>query len=171
MTQQPAAIDHTKNPGAEESRRMRFNDESKLCFWAAMGCLVVGTIGWLVNYIAPGSTMLGALLLVGCFYLFLGLTSLLHKNTGEREAQEQVVSVVVLRGHAAIRNGPAETRLEKETGGIVPPSENRERMKMNHENPSPIDDASVRIKNDVLASIVAGKESYCDRVRHPARRG
>lgn len=53
--------------------------ESRVSFWAAIACLIVGGVGWLINYLAPGSTQLGALAVVGCFYLLSGVISLKTK--------------------------------------------------------------------------------------------
>ena len=48
----------------------QLTSEQQLCFSAAVCCMVLGTIGWGINYFNPGATSLDAMLVVGVFYLF-----------------------------------------------------------------------------------------------------
>ena len=47
------------------------NDESRICFAAAIGCAVVGLVAFLVNMLWPATTQLHALFFVGVFYMVL----------------------------------------------------------------------------------------------------
>ena len=58
------------------------NDAAKLCFVAAFGFAVFGAAGQIVNQLAPGTTNLGNLFWIGCFYFGLGL---LEQRTGARQ--------------------------------------------------------------------------------------
>ena len=60
----------------------RLNDVSKLCFGAAVGCFIVGMLGWIVNFFAAESTMLHGLLVVATFYFALGVIKLFEKRAG-----------------------------------------------------------------------------------------
>ena len=63
------------------SSASRLDDDAKLSFAAATACCFVGAIGWFVNYVSPGSTMLGALTVVGCFYLLAGTASVISRGS------------------------------------------------------------------------------------------
>jgi len=54
----------------------RLSDECQLSFAAAASCFVLGSFGMTASTLAPGSTQLGALLVVALFYLLLGLAGL-----------------------------------------------------------------------------------------------
>lgn len=60
-------------PSEHVSPRDRLAFEVRLCFVAAGGCLLVGGIGWLVNWLADIDTHLPALVAVGGFYGLMGL--------------------------------------------------------------------------------------------------
>lgn len=49
------------------------NEECQLCYGAAAGCFVLGTLGWIANHLSPGVTLLQGLLVVGTFYFCLGV--------------------------------------------------------------------------------------------------
>jgi hypothetical protein len=49
------------------------NDSSPLCFFTSLILFAFGTVGGITNYLAPGTTQLNSLLLVGVFYFVLGL--------------------------------------------------------------------------------------------------
>lgn len=55
------------------SPRDQVADETRVCFATAGGCLLVGALGWLVNWIGSLSTPLPALAVVGGFYGVMGL--------------------------------------------------------------------------------------------------
>ena len=65
------------------------NDASRLCFGASASCFVVGTLGWIVNFLAAGTTMLHGLLVVAVFYFLLGVINLFEKQTNIPESIEQ----------------------------------------------------------------------------------
>ncbi len=88
--------------------RKQFNDESKLCFGAAVGCLVVGALGWLINYAAPETTTLHGLLVVGVFYSARGTLSLLKRPTKETESLAEKLAV-----DASARLSPEKDRTLK----------------------------------------------------------
>lgn len=52
-----------------------FEDECKLSLAVAGGCLVAGACDFIANRVAPGSTSLDGMLIVGVFYLVLGMAS------------------------------------------------------------------------------------------------
>lgn len=60
-------------PSEHASPRDRLAFEVRLSFAAAGGCLLVGGIGWLVNWLADVDTHLPALIAVGGFYGLMGL--------------------------------------------------------------------------------------------------
>ncbi len=60
-------------PSEHASPRDRLAFEVRLSFAAAGGCLLVGGIGWLVNWLAGIDTHLPALVAVGGFYGLMGL--------------------------------------------------------------------------------------------------
>lgn len=47
-------------------------DEARVCFAAAAGCLAIGLIGWLVNWVGSFHTHLPAFAVVGAFYGIMG---------------------------------------------------------------------------------------------------
>lgn len=83
--------------------RKKLNDESKLCLGAAVGCFLVGTVGWLVNLVAPETTTLHGLLVVAVFYSAIGFLSLFKKPTAETQSLPASPSVnaprVSFQGH------------------------------------------------------------------------
>lgn len=72
-------------PNAIARRGKKLNDESKLCFGAAIGCFLVGTGGWLVNLAMPESTLLQGLLVVAAFYAALGVVKLFQKSATDAQ--------------------------------------------------------------------------------------
>ncbi|MCA9124171.1 MAG: hypothetical protein H6822_02295 [Planctomycetaceae bacterium] len=71
------------------------NDESKLCFGAAVGCFVIGTTAWLVNLVAPQTTTLHGLLVVAVFYAATGTISLFKRPATkvERPAESDSIDI------------------------------------------------------------------------------
>jgi len=78
------AVGHSTRP---------LNDASKLCFGAAAGCLVVGAVGWIVNSLEPGTTMLHGLFTVAVFYFALGVIKLFAKQADDSQKIIQVRDV------------------------------------------------------------------------------
>ncbi len=64
-------------------RNLPCDDEHQLALGAAAGCLIVGACGWFANWLLPGSTTLGGLLIVGGFYLAIAGTSCLSAHCNE----------------------------------------------------------------------------------------
>jgi hypothetical protein len=60
--------------------RERLTSESKLCFGAAVGCFVLGSVGYAINALTATHTTLSAFLVVSAFYLVLGVVSLFKKE-------------------------------------------------------------------------------------------
>ena len=56
------------------------NSDARICFAAAAGCLIVGAMGRLFNFVFAAETSLEALLVVGAFYMLLGATSLSRRG-------------------------------------------------------------------------------------------
>lgn len=69
----------------------RGNDgNSQLCFFTAAVLFIAGMVGYVANYIAPDSTNLDALLIVGLFYLGLAVIDL--RVTARLRARESAES-------------------------------------------------------------------------------
>lgn len=63
--------------------------ESKLCFGAAGGCLIIGSVGYGINALTTTETTLSAFLVISAFYLMLGAINL-FKASAERELDNSV---------------------------------------------------------------------------------
>lgn len=55
------------------SSRRPLPTESQLCLSIAAGCLLIGAVGYMVNWLQPDSTHLSACLPIGMCYLLWGL--------------------------------------------------------------------------------------------------
>lgn len=71
--------------------RSALSTETKLSFGAAGGCLVLGMIGYAINALTTTETTLSAFLVIGVFYLMLGVVSLLK---GKPDYAQQEANVL-----------------------------------------------------------------------------
>lgn len=71
---------------AAERIEKKLDDESRLCFGAAAGCFLVGSLGWLINLVRPDTTLLDGLLVIAAFYCFLGFVQLVKPTASTVDA-------------------------------------------------------------------------------------
>jgi len=75
-----------------------------LCFATAAACFLVAAIGSVSNHVMPGGTNVGALSIVGCFYLVLGLIELLRKRTKNAKPRTQLLPDGLQYGNGMTRH-------------------------------------------------------------------
>jgi hypothetical protein len=66
--------------------------ESKLCFGAAGGCLVLGLVGYAINALSTTETTLSAFLVISAFYFMLGVISLFKSGSSVGQPQNITIS-------------------------------------------------------------------------------
>ena len=86
--------------------KKNLSDETKLCFGAAIGCFVVGALGWLVNFVRPEATLLHGLLVVAGFYFSLGSVKFLKSSASEAGPMNDVRDIESNRSIGTASIGP-----------------------------------------------------------------
>ena len=74
-----------KNQSSSIAGLPALSGESKLCFGAAGGCLIIGSVGHGLNALTTIETTLDAFLVISAFYLMLGVINF-FKSTTKRDA-------------------------------------------------------------------------------------
>ena len=82
--------------------KTKASDEAKLSLAVGGACCLLGALGWFVNYLNPGTTTLGALVIIGGFYLLAGTASLIKSY---RESSDSTSSA-----HTDLVTEPVVTR-------------------------------------------------------------
>jgi len=70
-------------------QKIQLNDEAKTAFAASIACTAAGGMGALYNHFFDGQSTLHGLMVVGGFYLLIGITSALNR----RQAVPQSIAV------------------------------------------------------------------------------
>jgi hypothetical protein len=70
-----------ENPASSNAGLAALSAETKLCFGAAGGCLVIGALGSAINVLTAKETTLSAFLVISAFYLLLGVISLIKTSS------------------------------------------------------------------------------------------
>lgn len=78
-----------KNQASSTAGLSALSGEPKLCFGAAGGCLIIGSVGYGINALTTTETTLSAFLVISAFYLMLGVINL-FKTSMERQPDNSV---------------------------------------------------------------------------------
>lgn len=81
-----------KNQASSIAGFNALSTESKLCFGAAGGCLVLGLVGYGINALSTTETTLSAFLVIGAFYFMLGVISLFKGGAAVEQPQNITIS-------------------------------------------------------------------------------